>query len=200
MQDALALISNRKKEVAEDRERTERHLAGLKARLDRLEHELSRLVGAEEVIRQLMGSDGDSPPTQTFDLSGESALKDAEETVARGKPPGTPPMPEMIEEALAHSHSRGAPGLPPSGLVSDIRGRYWPEVEVTSVGPIAWRMWKRGQIGKDGSIYFRLDRDRLYPSLDDDDVVDDRVEAAMMERLESEEQNRAPAEFTEGAR
>jgi hypothetical protein len=60
----------------------------------------------------------------------------------------------MILEALRHGHSLGASGLDPAGLLSYIRGRYWPNAPTQAVGPIAWRMWKKdGTLEKHGSLY-----------------------------------------------
>jgi hypothetical protein len=69
------------------------------------------------------------------------------------KPEGLPSIPDMILEAIRHTHGLGAPGLNPAGLISFIRGRYWPNAPANVVGPTAWRMWKRGELAKDGAIY-----------------------------------------------
>lgn len=34
-----------------------------------------------------------------------------------------------------------------------IRVRWWPNVPGVSIGPSAWRMWKRGLLVKDGYLY-----------------------------------------------
>jgi Fe-S-cluster formation regulator IscX/YfhJ len=69
------------------------------------------------------------------------------------KPEGLPSIPDMILEAIRHAYSLGATGLDPAGLNSYVRGRYWPTVPGNIVGPTAWRMWKRGELMKDGPIY-----------------------------------------------
>ncbi len=49
----------------------------------------------------------------------------------------------------------GEEGQTPSEMVSFISRKWWPEVELANVGPIAWRMWKKGQLEKDDSTYRR---------------------------------------------
>ena len=69
------------------------------------------------------------------------------------KPGGIPTTPVMIAEAVSDAHSRGSPGLEPLGMLSYIQARYWPGASVNNIGPIAWRMWKRGQLVKKGVKY-----------------------------------------------
>ena len=89
----------------------------------------------------------------------EGAKADAAET---GKPEGTPPVSEMILLALANAHRHGEAGLVPQGLLEVIRAAWWPNATTDSVGPIAWRMWKTGKLGKEGTLYFRLDRNEIW--------------------------------------
>jgi hypothetical protein len=77
-------------------------------------------------------------------LSGETAPGEG----PRGKPAGTPPMPEMITEALGHYAALGRPHQRPAEILAYIRGKWWPEAHATDVGPIAWRMWNRDQLVK----------------------------------------------------
>jgi hypothetical protein len=77
-------------------------------------------------------------------------------TSMRTKPAGLPPVPDMIIEALTNATAAGAPGLTPSGLLSYVRGKYWPEAQTNDVGTTAWRMWKDGRLtkpGPDTSLY-----------------------------------------------
>lgn len=71
----------------------------------------------------------------------------------RGKPFGTPTMPDMIIEALELAVKSGAPGLTPSGLLSFVQGKYWPEAKNSDCGPTAWRMERAGQLRKEGALY-----------------------------------------------
>ena len=59
----------------------------------------------------------------------------------------------MILEALSDAANRGAPGLEPAGMTSFIAGKWWPDVPGVSISPIAWRMWKKGLLRKDGPLY-----------------------------------------------
>ena len=71
-----------------------------------------------------------------------------------GKPPKTPPMTEMIIEALEHASRLGAPGLKPAAVLSYIRGKWWPGAEIKNVGPIVWRMQQRGVlVRRDDGLY-----------------------------------------------
>ena len=72
-------------------------------------------------------------------------------------------MTELIFQARHYAHSNGELGLTPARLAEWVRGNAWNEASVSNVGPIAWRMWKRGQLGKEGSRYFRNDRELHYP-------------------------------------
>jgi hypothetical protein len=74
------------------------------------------------------------------------------------KPNGIPTVPEMIIEAIKDANNSGNPGLGPRGLKSYIRGRYWPGMPDRVPGPIAWRMWKRGELGKKGVSVFVADK------------------------------------------
>ena len=70
------------------------------------------------------------------------------------KPDGTPTMPDMIFEALQDGQIHGRKGLEPKDIALYIAGRWWPDVTINSVGPIAWRMYKQGRLTKRGSKYF----------------------------------------------
>lgn len=132
----------------------------LKMRIATLESELDELDRAAAVLDRLARESGIAPHNNAATLFEPPA--NATSDALSPKPPGTPTMTDMILEALERAHKAGADGLQPAGLVDYIRKRYWPDVQVANVGPIAWRMWKRSQLGKDGSIYFRLDRPSLY--------------------------------------
>ena len=77
------------------------------------------------------------------------------------KPPNIPTTPEMIMEILKPHAANGTatygPAMTPKQLADAIRVRWWPSVTPTEISPIAWRMAKRGELVKDGSLYRRLD-------------------------------------------
>ena len=43
--------------------------------------------------------------------------------------------------------------MEPRDLTRAIARRWWPSVKSEEVSPIVWRMWKRGQLRKEGSLY-----------------------------------------------
>jgi len=141
----LGLIQARRAKL--DQEIAEHEKAVVDLRL-----QLTDLEVAERVFAQLALEAGD-------DESGQASLElpvDAERQPKkkRSKPPGLPTIPHMIFEALRHAHGLGAPGLDPAGMVSYIRGRYWPNAPTEAVGPIAWRLWSKDHtLEKNGSLY-----------------------------------------------
>jgi len=64
----------------------------------------------------------------------------------RTKPEGIPMMPEIIIEAISHALRDGRAGLKVSELIEFVRQRYWPEAPANSVGPVAWKMSKTGEL------------------------------------------------------
>lgn len=94
---------------------------------------------------------------------GTGSEVDIDDVPAVQKPEGTPSMPDMIKEALTVAHRQGSPSLEPIGLLPYIQDRWWPQAQTTSVGPIAWRMWKRGELVKDGPRYALPNAEQFYP-------------------------------------
>jgi hypothetical protein len=44
--------------------------------------------------------------------------------------------------------------MEPKDITAKIREQWWPDAPSQSVGPIAWRMWKKeGRLVKDGNLY-----------------------------------------------
>ena len=128
LEDPVSLVAERRKAV-------EARRAELRSELHHLEAELLELVTAERVFQRLTG------------------IQTEEEETEAGKPDNIPSMPEMIISALEEVMRSGSQGLQPAGIASFIRAKWWPEVQINNVGPIAWRMWKRNQLRKDGPIY-----------------------------------------------
>ncbi len=190
MPDALQLVAARRAKLTET-------VTALKFRLTKAEDDLRRLNEAAEVLLQLLKDEGDYLPMLEPDAAPANDATNKGTDEPKGKPPGTPPMSEMILEALETTHRMGGPGLQPTGMASFIQGRYWRGAEVTNVGPIAWRMWKRSQIGKEGSIYFRVDRARLYPSHPE---LEGDLAEVNLDRIVTDANVRAPTDITEGAR
>jgi hypothetical protein len=66
----------------------------------------------------------------------------------------TPTVPEMILSVLLRPHLLDDPGMEPKDITAKIREKWWPDAPSQSVGPIAWRMWKKeGRLVKDGNLY-----------------------------------------------
>ena len=136
------------------RAKLEADIARLREQISELEDKLAELALAERVFAELSLESNDPIPTEPDTSAEESdATGTANGADHSRKPDGIPTMPEMIIEAIKHVNSMGAPGLDPVGLRSYIRGRYWPGMPDQAVGPIAWRMAKRGDLRNMGGIY-----------------------------------------------
>jgi hypothetical protein len=147
MNNPLTIIFRRRAEI-------EREMQECRDRLQRLQSELPELDVAERVLTRLGGAQQDSltaiPTQELLDTVADRLL---DETPVVSKPPGIPTMPEMIREAI-HSWERIDPeGLEPKDILRFIAEKWWPEVRPELVGPIAWRMWKRGDLVKNGPRY-----------------------------------------------
>ena len=71
----------------------------------------------------------------------------------QSKPGGTPTVPQMIKEALLTAAIEDKEGLAPREMADYIRKKYWPHAKGERISPIAWRMWKSGELLKDGETY-----------------------------------------------
>ena len=70
------------------------------------------------------------------------------------KPPNIPTIPEMITLILKPNALLAVgPSMTPKQIADEIRVRWWPNVTPTEISPIAWRMAKRGELIKDGTMY-----------------------------------------------
>jgi hypothetical protein len=134
-------------------------IARLRDEISMLEAKRAELDVAEHVFAEIALEDGEGNRQSTKEEAASNETHDAAGT-GNGydnndhfKPEGLPFMTAMIIEAIRHANSLGAQGLDPAGLRSYIRGRYWPTVPATAVGPIAWRMWKREELTKRGELY-----------------------------------------------
>ena len=134
------LVSARRKSV-------EARLTELRMETRVLEAELADLATAERVWLKLAG----------IEVPEEATPVEA----PAGKPPDTPTMTDMIREALREAKKEGLAGLEPADITQDIRRKWWPNAPSTAVGPIIWRMWRKGRLGKDGDIYVLPERVRL---------------------------------------
>ena len=152
-------IKGRRRQIAQE-------ISEIMAKVETLREEERELGIAEKVLSRLSKVDissialDDTLPVENSDKAEEFTLDTVdrtEELVERvetgGKPPNTPAIPVMIIEALGFADLMGENGLTPRGMTDYISRKWWPDVSVSSIGPIAWRMWKRGQLAKDDSVY-----------------------------------------------
>ena len=137
---SLNLILRRRSEI-------ETALADMVKRMEELRKELPDLETAERVLRKLTPSVG---------------VERYPSTEISGKPDNIPTMPEMISEAI-RSQDFLELGMEPKDILKFIADKWWPDVRSELVGPIAWRMAKRGQLVKDGSRY-RLPYEEIGPA------------------------------------
>ena len=80
------------------------------------------------------------------------------------KPKGIPSMPAMIKMALLDARVHGRHGLEPKAMREHIARQWWPEVRAAQIAPIAWRMFDRHELEKEGEVY-RLPQTDETPSV-----------------------------------
>lgn len=126
--------------------------------------EREELVTAVAVIERFSDPD-ELVPSRDLDLD-RRRVEPEEEPAGpeKRKPDGTPAVPEMILEVLLRPHLLGDPGMEPKEITAKIRERWWPDAPTSSIGPIAWRMWKEGRLRKFGAAYSMLEDDNLVRS------------------------------------
>jgi hypothetical protein len=128
--------------IAARRQAIEAELAQLATRADELRKELADIAVAERVVARLSGASADEA---------SAAERRVEEEAVGSKPPGTPSIPDMIMTVLQEDVIGG--GMEPKAITRDVQTRWWPNVPSNAISSIAWRMWKRGQLRKEGSVY-----------------------------------------------
>ena len=134
----LTLIRRRRAEI-------EAEINRLQARVQELQADFRDLAVAERVLVKLGGESGGQDRPRVEQPAPRSG---------GGKPDGTPSVTEMIVMVLDEAQTRmGLRGLEPKDMATRIAGLWWPDVRPDDVNGIAWRMWKRGQLVKDGSVY-----------------------------------------------
>ena len=154
----LRLLKDKQRDI-------EDQMARLKGMLAELEVQASELKIAERVLTSLSiddEDDGATAPTVVAAVGSAAGVGHAG-GVANGhneseppsvrKPDDIPTMPEMIRAAIENSAVTGR-GLEPKQMAEYIDKRWWPGVQPNSVGPIAWRMYKRRELAKRGGRYY----------------------------------------------
>ncbi|MGC1861343.1 MAG: hypothetical protein WA733_09530 [Methylocystis sp.] len=129
-------------------------IAGMERDLAKLRDEFRDYEAAERVWLTLSGGNEDDHD-ETDELPA-ILEEEADKKPLKRKPSGIPQMPEMILESLALAIEHGSPGLEPSGMLSYVQQKYWPDATPPDVASTAWRMWKMGRLAKphkDSPIY-----------------------------------------------
>lgn len=140
--------------VQSRRRKIEREIKDAKLRISALTSEDQELEIAERVILRLSGNGNYGNSTlPSLRQEAHGVVGGVKEEEITGKPSNTPTMPFMITEALQYARYRGKVGLEPKEMTEYIAGKWWPDVTINNVGPIAWRMWKRGEVKKSDSTY-----------------------------------------------
>jgi hypothetical protein len=146
----IGFIRARRAKIDFEIERQQQTIAACETAIADLMAKKDELDIAERVISEILVEEGilKKEPEATV------APADPENGVTNGaKPEGIPSIPDMITEAIRNAHARGDKGMEPIMMTAFIRARWWPGVSPEKVNPIAWRMWKRGQLSKNGSAY-----------------------------------------------
>lgn len=125
------------------------------AEFDAAERVWMKLFGTDTAPSQGAHDAQDQPPNQTLETPPQILESDRRRVWAdagiievRRKPPGLPPVPEMILEALKLAESEGKAGMNPQAMVAYVRNKYWPEATNPDIGSTMWRMWKDGRLAK----------------------------------------------------
>lgn len=160
MSQPLALIHRRRAEI-------EKEIQECRDRIAALQDELPELDVAARVISRL----GRQEPSQTV-LEIEDGIP-LPPVPPHAKPANIPTMPDMIITVLGMPAVSLYGGLEPADIRDLIAKKWWPEVRPDVVGPIAWRMWKRGQLRKNGTKYLLPKNDETADAVAQPDTVDD---------------------------
>jgi hypothetical protein len=132
-------------QIQQERRKLEEEVSLLRNTIAAKETRLSELVIAERVLATI----GDAREDHV-DLTPDPEVPPKKPGWATGKrgakPEGTPTVPVMILTVLKeNAKSRG---LEPKEIAGFIAKRWWPDVTINAVGPIAWRMHKDGKLTK----------------------------------------------------
>jgi hypothetical protein len=134
------VIAKRRREIEAEIERLAAQIGACQTAISAWRGQLTDLGVAERVWAHLEPQLIEPAPTEAVP--------------ANRKPAGIPSVPHMIIAALHDAKRRGLPGLEPKGMASFIAEKWWPDVTINDVGPIAWRMWKKQSVlEKTGSLY-----------------------------------------------
>jgi hypothetical protein len=123
--------------------------ARLESQRRQMESERDRIQAFVEMYERYAGSGSTQTNEPTEDVPAVRSMKRVRLRFLDRKPKDIPPMTEMIVAAIK-SNGRG---LEPREMTEFIRDKWWPHVKGESVGPIAWRMSRAGQLRKEGSFY-----------------------------------------------
>ncbi|ESZ63789.1 hypothetical protein NL532_00665 [Mesorhizobium sp. C120A] len=127
----------------------------LVTKIARLETEIAELNVTERTVAKLLGI---AAPLEIDHILPANIARTP-------KPDDLPAMPEMITDALAKYYRQGRRGLTPKEIREEIARAFWPDVPNEAVGPIAWRMFKRGELEKTPDNLYALPKDKA-PAVD----------------------------------
>jgi hypothetical protein len=138
--------------IIERMEDINRHLEQLDVSVRVLRQEREDLATALRVMRRF-GAEDEAGPVVEPSLEGRRVEPEEGAAPSGKRPPGTPPIPEMILEVLSYADVVDAGGLAPKHIVTAIRDKWWPGARAESVGSIAWRMSREGRLLKEDGRY-----------------------------------------------
>jgi hypothetical protein len=149
----IGFIRARRAKIDSEIARQHEIIAASEAAIAELRAKREDLDTAERVISEILIEEGilDRGDTEIVPPNAETAVETPPEN--GNKPEGIPSIPDMITEAVRDALERGDKGVEPVMMTAFIRARWWPGVSPEKVSPIAWRMWRRGQLTKKGSAY-----------------------------------------------
>lgn len=127
----------------------------LRERLLRIEAEISALSKERDEIRSALDVVARYTTSATSSTAMESQVKeaDAQPALGAGRPEGIPTIWDMVLEFFNNSKVQSAT----VGDITDfIRGRWWPGVANSQVGPTLYRIAGEGRLRKVGKGKFAL--------------------------------------------
>jgi hypothetical protein len=145
----IGFIRARRAKIDTEITRQREAIAASEQIIDALQARRADLDLTERVISEILIEEGILSADQT-EASPPASLEILDDD---SKPEGVPSVPEMITEAIRYVSKDSGKGIKPVMITAFIRARWWPTVSPEKVSPIAWRMWKRGQLIKDGNTY-----------------------------------------------
>ena len=158
MTNELTLISNRRRELAEENKRLAAVIAANGV-------ELTELDMAEKVIVCLTGASRDRPVTTDAKPAAHAVVKHTR-PIQKSKPAkrtyGKRPLADVIMEIVKESAALGVARMEPKEALELARVRWKPNAEPQAISTTFWRLMKQGALEKDdGTSFYRLPKKEL---------------------------------------